>query len=373
MIGSYSVGGRCKARLAGDWDSLVSMGNVAGNQRLPFFSTTRMVKTVLHIPCAVPAEGAQSTFRAITRWIDSHGAIEQWVPPSEKPRLGARIRSLDPAIVHLHAPARAENIYVAATLTPRIKLIVHWHRDRERTKSVVAGPLEKALLRRADVIVATSRRYIEGSGALAPWRDKCTVIPPVVETERLIPDEGRVEQIRRRYGDKPLLLFDGSHLPGGGLEQLLEAIVLVRHDCRVVVGGQGPITSSLKEKYNHPRVMFTGSVEGEPGAWYSAADVFLFPSLTRSEAFGMALAEAMWCGTPAVTFTVPGSGINWVNRNGVTGIEVDNGNVSQLAAAIDHLLTHDEMRHEYGRAARRHVEQNMTARSLAPALEALYA
>lgn len=50
--------------------------------------------------------------------------------------------------------------------------------------------------------------------------------------------------------------------------------------------------------------------------------MFAFPSVTKNEAFGVALAEAMYCYTPAVTFTIEGSGVNWVNLNGITGIEV---------------------------------------------------
>lgn len=39
----------------------------------------------------------------------------------------------------------------------------------------------------------------------------------------------------------------------------------------------------------------------------------------------MALAEAMYCGNPAVIFTIHGSGINLVSLNGETGIEMPDG------------------------------------------------
>ena len=41
----------------------------------------------------------------------------------------------------------------------------------------------------------------------------------------------------------------------------------------------------------------------------------------------------MYCGTPAVTFTIPGSGVNWVSLNGETGIEVPNGDDKAFAGS----------------------------------------
>ena len=45
----------------------------------------------------------------------------------------------------------------------------------------------------------------------------------------------------------------------------------------------------------------------------------------QKEAFCVALAEAMYCGNPAVIFTIHGSGINLVSLNGETGIEMPDG------------------------------------------------
>ena len=49
----------------------------------------------------------------------------------------------------------------------------------------------------------------------------------------------------------------------------------------------------------------------------------MFPSITKNEAFGVVLAEAMYCYTPAITFTIEGSGVNWVNLHQVTGLEME--------------------------------------------------
>ena len=89
-----------------------------------------------------------------------------------------------------------------------------------------------------------------------------------------------------------------------------------------------------------------------------AADIFCFPAITKNEAFGLALAEAMYYKKPAVTFTVPGSGVNYVNIDGETGIEVENRNVKKYAEALEKLAADKEMRQRYGEAGRKRVVEN---------------
>jgi glycosyltransferase involved in cell wall biosynthesis len=106
--------------------------------------------------------------------------------------------------------------------------------------------------------------------------------------------------------------------------------------------------------------------------YYYAASVFAFPSITKNEAFGMALAEAMYCHTPAVTFTIPGSGVNWVNLDGVTGIEAPNGDVKAFAAAIDRLLTDEALAKSYAEAAHQRVAEHFTVSKMMEEMERCY-
>ena len=93
-------------------------------------------------------------------------------------------------------------------------------------------------------------------------------------------------------------------------------------------------------------------------AYYLAMDIFCFPSITKNEAFGIALAEAMYFGKPAVTFNIPGSGVNYVSINGETGIEVENRNIKAYAKALTTLADNPLLRLKMGEAARQRVEKN---------------
>ena len=109
------------------------------------------------------------------------------------------------------------------------------------------------------------------------------------------------------------------------------------------------------------KVTFLGRVENdELVSRILACDIFCFPSITKNEAFGIALAEAMAYGKPAVTFTIEGSGVNYVSLNGLTGIEVENRNVAAYAEAIKKLASDAQLRKTYGENAKRRVEELFT-------------
>lgn len=70
-----------------------------------------------------------------------------------------------------------------------------------------------------------------------------------------------------------------------------------------VVCGVGPVLETLKKRY--PQVHWLGLLpRDELAKVYAGADVFVFPS--RSETFGLVMAEAMACGTPVAAFPVDG-------------------------------------------------------------------
>jgi rhamnosyl/mannosyltransferase len=91
--------------------------------------------------------------------------------------------------------------------------------------------------------------------------------------------------------------------------------------------------------------------ESELPAYYHACDVFCLPSVTTAEAFGMVLLEAMACGKPLVTTSLP-TGISAVNRDGRTGLVVPPGDAGALREALDSLLRDESRRRAMGEAAR---------------------
>lgn len=266
------------------------------------------------------------------------------------------IKNFNPDVVIFHYP----NPFVAHYLLKyrkkyNFKLVLYWHLDI--TKQKVLGKFfhrqNKKLLDWTTKVIVTSPNYIVGSKYLSSYKDKCVVVPCCVNEDRLKYDDTHLnisKDIREKYIDKNICFGFGRHVEYKGLEYLIKASKLLDDKNVVLIGGKGPLTDSLKElAKDDPKVHFLGRIsDDELKAYFLACDVFCFPSITKNEAFGIGLAEAMYYSKPAVTFNIPGSGVNYVSIDGLTGIEVENRNVEKYAAAISKLANDGVTREEMG-------------------------
>lgn len=275
--------------------------------------------------------------------------------------LKREIEEFRPDYVMFHYPNPFAAHYLLKQLKkhPGIRLVLVWHLDifKQKLLKLFFTGQSKKLLRRADVVIATSPNYIAGSKFLSAFKEKCRVLPSCADTVRLAPtdeDEAAAAKLKEKYAGKILCFALGRHVPYKGLNHLVGASKNLGENYAVCIGGSGPLTEELKKQAaGDSKIDFTGRLsDGELKAYLLAADIFCFPSVTKNEAFGLALAEAMYYGLPAITFTVEGSGVNFVSLDGVTGIEVKNGDDAAFAAAIKTLGENETLRREYGENAR---------------------
>ena len=285
---------------------------------------------------------------------------------SYRKQLHKVIDEFNPDIVLFHYP----NPFVASFLLKElknrdIKLVVYWHLDiiRQKFLRVLFNGQNRKLLERADKVIATSPNYIEGSKWLQSVKEKCVVVPNCINVERMelsAEIKERAEKIRKENKGKTICVAVGRHTEYKGFTYLIKASKLLDDSFRVFITGKGELTDSLqKEAEGDSKVIFTGRIDDvELKALIYASDIFCFPSITKNEAFGLALAEAMYYEKPAVTFTIPGSGVNYVCLNSENGIEVENRNVEAYAMAIKKLANNEELRKKYGMAGKQRVEEN---------------
>lgn len=278
------------------------------------------------------------------------------------------MESFQPDVVIFHYPNPFMAAFLLAYKRRSFQLVVYWHLDIIKQK--VLGKLFHhqtiSLLRRADVIIPTSEQYIEGSKYLKMFRARCHVLHNSIDVSRLQATKQTTAlagTLRKQNESKIICFALGRHVPYKGLDRLIEAAEILDDRFRFYIGGIGPLTEKLKKQAEkNPRVIFLGRIrEEERVAYYQACDIFCFPSVTKNEAFGIALAEGMYFGKPAVTFTIPGSGVNFVNLNGVTGVECPNGDSKAYAEALQRLADDPALREEYGKNARKRVLENFTS------------
>lgn len=286
----------------------------------------------------------------------------QSISLSYKRQLKSILADFNPDIIVFHYP----NPFVASILLKLIKdntkLIVYWHLDiiRQKVLKEFFRGQNKRLLERADKVIATSPNYVKGSEWLQSVKDKCVVVPNCINEERMaITTEirNRATEIRLENQDKIICVAVGRHTEYKGFTYLIQASKYLDERFKIFIAGKGELTDELhKEAAGDRKIVFTGRIEdAELKALLLTCDIFCFPSITKNEAFGVALAEAMYYKKPAVTFTIPGSGVNYVCLDGVTGIEVENRNIKEYAEAMEKLADDEKLRIEYGTSARNRV------------------
>ncbi len=278
-------------------------------------------------------------------------------------------RAARPDVVHLHFPYPPGDLAALAAAAP---LVVTYHSDivRQRLLRQIYAPLMARTLGRALAIIATSPNYIASSPVLARYAAKCAVVPLGVDLTRFTPDP------EPSVGHEPLkLLFVGRLRYYKGLHLLLDALTRLP-GAILWLAGSGPEEGRLRRQAAGlglgERVAFLGDVpDADLPALYRAADIFALPSQLRSEAFGIALLEALASGLPCVS-TELGSGTSYINRHGETGLVVAPGDVGALADALRALAGDAAMRARMGAAARSRAASGFGVARMLDGVEEIY-
>jgi glycosyltransferase involved in cell wall biosynthesis len=117
-------------------------------------------------------------------------------------------------------------------------------------------------------------------------------------------------------------------------------------------------------------VRFVGRLDGDEVTRFLTS-LDLFVSASRSEAFGMAMVEALACGVPVVATATEGA--TGIVEEGVTGSLVPVGDVRALAATVAALLEDEGRRRELGAQAREVARKRFDLERMVDATEHVYA
>jgi glycosyltransferase involved in cell wall biosynthesis len=297
--------------------------------------------------------------------------------------VGRRLRSLDADVVHLHYPPPVTSFLATRTLQrANVPVCLTYHCDLYLsgiTGRLIAGFYQRVFLpptlRRVDRIVVHTRSYGVTSAMLRGR--ELAVIPSVVDLDWFRPglDAGHLRGELRLEG-KRVLGFTGRLVPHKGVDVILQALTELPEDVVLLVVGAGPRLPSLVGLARRlgvgDRVRFCRSVTDDDLPRYlGLADIFVFPSQSRLEGFGLAVAEAMAVGLPVVIADMPG--VREVIEPGHEGLLAEPLLASDLAKKVKILLDDPRLARAMGAAGRRRAEERYGLATVAGQLISLYA
>jgi glycosyltransferase involved in cell wall biosynthesis len=289
--------------------------------------------------------------------------------------LAEKARHVD--VVHNHSLWSMVNV-AAGWVVPgkRAKLVVSprgtlstWALSRSNRMKRLLWPLQRRVLAKADLIHATSKAELADIRALG-FTAPVAVIPNGIDLPDLKAEMAFGSPILRT------LLFLGRIHPTKCVDRLLQVWkTLQDHHAGwqlMIVGGGDPkyvdrivaLAASLGLK----RVEFVGPLYGaEKTRAYRAAELFALPS--HSENFGMAVAEALAHGCPAIV----SKGAPWA------GLEVEGcgwwvkHDVESLTQTLDTAMSQPAARLAcMGRKGRDWMERDFAWKSVAQRMDAAY-
>ena len=285
---------------------------------------------------------------------------------SISPRLFFRMIGLKTDILHFHMPV-IQNVIIwfilyHLGLIKYKRLQITYHSDVVGYDKIMKPfvPIYKYFLKKTDVIHVLSPNIIDSSDMIRDLKDKCVVIPQGISLEQNNDCIEKVKAIKERYKGKKILFSLGRHVKYKGFIYGIQAMENVENAV-YIIGGSGPLTATyeeyIKEHNLSEKVILKGRINDEDlEAYYQACDIYLFPSIMPSEAFGIVQIEAMKYSKPIIN-TWLNTGVNYVSIDKETGLTVEPQNVEQLSKAINEILNNDELRLQYGENARKRVEK----------------
>ncbi len=279
--------------------------------------------------------------------------------------LGAMLGPAFPTVFRWHIP------FVPQVLNPKIR------------KFIING------MEGNDAIIVSTKRDLEGL-IRAGFKGRAYQVYPHIDIKQFDkPTRSSMAQLCSQYAikDDDFLVVNVARMDSiKSQDDLIRAIAMIdRKDVKLMLVGNGSFTSTnlghsigkswrgrleqLVDKLKlRGRVIFTGYLPSEMlKDVYGRADLFVLPS--RTEGFGLVVAEAWLYDTPTIVSS--GAGISELIIDDINGFVFRSGDYRELASRIRQVYRDSSLAESLGRNARR-MAKSCSVESKIPALKNIY-
>ncbi|MCX8173836.1 MAG: glycosyltransferase [Thermoplasmata archaeon] len=296
------------------------------------------------------------------------------------PSIFFKVRKLDFEVAHLHFPPPLASFFAALSLVKLKKpYVLTYHCDVELPVplgnlivEVYRNTMGRYTVEHASKIIVHTKTYQATSRSI--WNLEPVIIPSAVDTQRFSPERFSPE-LKKRYGTFRIVLFVGRLVYQKGVSFLIDAFQYLPNNVLLLIVGDGPEMENLKKlakiRNLEHRVIFLGRISHfELPSYFATCDVFVLPSVSRLEAFGLVIVEAMASGKPVVVADIPG--VNEVIEDGREGLLCKPMNPEDLAEKIKRLLENPDLARRLGENGRKTALEKYEWRKIAKDVERVY-
>lgn len=299
--------------------------------------------------------------RAEIAWLPLRAEYAPWTVPAPKPPQWA-------TVVHVNTWLHPRFVPTSLPLVATLHHSVH-HPDLEPYKGWLRSRyhrfwirrVERAIMRRADRVVAVSR-FAADTGRATLLERPIDVIENGVDTARFCPPP------ERPSGHPFRLLYVGSWMARKGVDLLAPIMQELGAGFELhFTGGAAARDGGAEAPANMHNI---GRLNGKEAVVTAmqGADAFLFPS--RGEGLPLSVLEAMACGLPVIA--ADGPSLVHVVDDGVTGILCPQDDVAAFAGAARKLAFEPALAARMSSGARQRVLSRFSIDRMVDEYRAIY-
>ena len=263
-------------------------------------------------------------------------------------------------LIHTHCPVASTILARTLRESVRVPVILTYHTkfDIDIAGAIKVAPIQQAAIKLlVDNISACDQVWVVSRGAgdnlrSLGYKGDYVVMPNGVDLKRSRAPESAVDALSEQYDlpeDVPVFLFLGRMMWYKGLRLILDALARVRaagREFRMVFVGDGlereEVIAYSRELRLDDWCRFPGAERDREviRAWYTRADLFLFPSTFDTN--GLVVREAAACSLGSLL--IEGSCAAEDITHGETGILVEENAESIAAALLSPEATRENLR-----------------------------